>query len=125
MAEDEFSDADDMRLRRRFYIALFHFQQATEKALKAFIYFYSEESRVLFTHAIVDLIQVALQLASDFDAVRSSATLDQYYIPTRYPNGLPGMVPPSRFYQDEDEALRASQLARSVLDLARRKLKDE
>jgi len=42
--------------------------------------------------------------------------LDQYYIPTRYPNGLPGGVP-SRFYTDAEEAQEAMELARSVLDM--------
>ncbi len=33
-AQDEFQDADDLRKRGRFYLALFHFQQAAEKAQK-------------------------------------------------------------------------------------------
>jgi hypothetical protein len=33
-ARDEFADADELRHRQRFYMALFHFQQAAEKALK-------------------------------------------------------------------------------------------
>ncbi|MEO0115843.1 MAG: HEPN domain-containing protein [candidate division WOR-3 bacterium] len=37
-AKDEFEDADDLKKRGRFYLALFHFQQAAEKALKAFLY---------------------------------------------------------------------------------------
>ena len=37
-AKDEFQDADELRKRGRFYLALFHFQQATEKALKAYLY---------------------------------------------------------------------------------------
>nr|MDO8077663.1 HEPN domain-containing protein [Candidatus Freyarchaeota archaeon] len=37
-ARDEFEDADELRKRGRFYLALFHFQQAAEKALKAFLY---------------------------------------------------------------------------------------
>ncbi len=57
-----------------FYLALFHFQQAAEKALKA-------------------------------------------YVPTRYPNGLPGGVP-SRYYDDPEEAAEAAELARQVVELA-------
>jgi len=44
-----------------------------------------------------------------------AARLDQYYIPTRYPNGLPGGVP-SRFYTDPGEAREAMELARMVLE---------
>jgi len=32
-AEDEFKDADELRKLVKFYLALFHFQQAAEKAL--------------------------------------------------------------------------------------------
>lgn len=35
-AEVEFNDADDLRTRKRYYLALFHFQQSTEKLLKAY-----------------------------------------------------------------------------------------
>jgi HEPN domain-containing protein len=34
-AKDELMDADELRKRGRFYLALFHFQQSAEKALKA------------------------------------------------------------------------------------------
>jgi HEPN domain-containing protein len=37
-ARDEFEDADELRQRERFYLAPFHFQQATGKALKAYLY---------------------------------------------------------------------------------------
>jgi len=33
-AQDEYQDAEDLRERGRFYLALFHFQQVAEKALK-------------------------------------------------------------------------------------------
>ena len=36
-AKDEFIDADELRKRGRFYLALFHFQQSVEKAIKAFL----------------------------------------------------------------------------------------
>ena len=36
-ASDEFNDADDLRKMKKFYLALFHFQQSTEKALKALL----------------------------------------------------------------------------------------
>nr|MDO8079381.1 HEPN domain-containing protein [Candidatus Freyarchaeota archaeon] len=32
-AKDEFEDADDLRKKGKFYLALFHYQQAAEKAL--------------------------------------------------------------------------------------------
>ncbi len=47
--------------------------------------------------------------------------LDKYYIPTRYPNGLPGGVP-SRFFDDPKEAEEAMFLVRSVVELVERKI---
>ena len=46
--------------------------------------------------------------------------LDGYYIPTRYPNGLPGSIP-SRFYDDPAEALAAKNLAGGVIALVNKR----
>jgi HEPN domain-containing protein len=46
--------------------------------------------------------------------------LDRFYIPTRYPNGLPGGVP-ARAYRKKD-ALEAIRTAQKVLDLISQKL---
>ncbi|MBW1729170.1 MAG: HEPN domain-containing protein [Deltaproteobacteria bacterium] len=84
-AKDEFEDADE--LRKRFYLALFHFQQAAEKALKAYLYLKVESSLVFLTHSIDDLSEMAIEIDSDFNEVKKAKKLDEYYIPTRYPNG--------------------------------------
>lgn len=115
-ARDEFTDADALRQRQRFYLALFHFQQAAEKALKAFLYQASPSEEIFFTHSLYELIKAAREISPDFAALERAARLDEYYIPTRYPNGLPGGVP-SRFYNDPDQAHEAMCLARMVLEL--------
>jgi len=120
-ARDEYADADDLRKRGRFYLALFHFQQSTEKALKAYLLATVKSTEALRTHAIGDLVATASAVDHDFQSITSAKRLDQYYIPTRYPNGLPGGVP-SRFYDDPVEAAEASRLAGGVLDLVSRKL---
>jgi HEPN domain-containing protein len=122
-AQDEFRDADELRLRGRFYLALFHFQQATEKALKAFLYSVVGSEEIFFTHSVYELIQWAKEGVPEFKKVEKAAKLDQYYIPTRYPNGLPGGVP-SRFYTDPDEAHEAMELSRAVLELVEARLRE-
>lgn len=122
-AKDEFEDADDLRKRKRFYLALFHFQQAAEKALKAYLYIKVVSSEVFYTHSIEDLLEMALELDVEFNEIKQAKKLDQYYIPTRYPNGLPGGVP-SRFYDDPKEAEEAMVLARDVINFAERKIKE-
>ncbi len=42
---------------------------------------------------------------------------------TRYPNRLPGGVP-SQYFDDPEEAKEAMQLAKSVIDLVERKIKE-
>ena len=122
-ARDEFEDADELRKRGRFYLALFHFQQAAEKALKAFLYKRTETVEVFFTHSVYELIEMAKESDSDFDKVQRAANLDRYYIPTRYPNGLPGGVP-SRYFNDPQEAEVAMSLARDVITLVEKKIQE-
>ncbi len=120
-AKDEFQDADDLRKRGRFYLALFHFQQAAEKGLKAYLYLKVKSIEVFYTHSIDDLLEMAFDISSDFKKVAQAKKLDKYYIPTRYPNGLPGGVP-SRYFDDPKEAEEAMELAKSVIELAERKI---
>jgi len=46
--------------------------------------------------------------------------LDRFYIPTRYPNGLPGGVP-AHSYKKED-AIEAIRIDKKILDFLSKKL---
>lgn len=120
-AKDEFIDADELRKRGRFYLALFHFQQSVEKAIKAFLYLNVKSIEVFYTHSINDLIMIAIDIDTEFNKVVSVKKLDQYYIPTRYPNGLPGGIP-SRYYDDPKEAEDAMLLAKKAFELIEKKI---
>ena len=76
-ASDEFKDADDLRERGRFYLALFHFQQAAEKALKAYLLLKTESVQVFFTHSLDELIQMAVESDREFQKVVAAKKLDQ------------------------------------------------
>ncbi len=121
-AKDEFEDADRLRKLEIFYIALFHFQQAAEKALKAYLFLKAESVEVYRIHSIGDLVEMAIEIDPDFKEVEKAGRLDIYYITTRYPNGLPGKVP-SRFFDNPEEAEEAMRLAKSVVELVERKIK--
>lgn len=58
---------------------------------------------------------------ADFQKVVTAKKLDRYYIPMRYPNGLPGGAP-SRYFDDPLEAEEAMRLARDLMDLVERNL---
>ncbi len=75
-----------------FYLACFHSQQAAEKALKGLLYAEGEES--VLGHSVRHLTQRAGTYAPVFsDLVEKWGILDTFYIPTRYPNGLPDGIP--------------------------------
>lgn len=122
-AKDEFEDADDLRKRKRFYIALFHFQQAAEKSLKAYLYMKVKSIEVFYTHSIDELLKMVLEIDDNFKDVVPAKKLDRYYIPTRYPNALPGGVP-SRYFDDPEEAEESMHLAKKVIELVEKKLKE-
>jgi HEPN domain-containing protein len=67
---------------------------------------------------------MAIEIDSDFKEVASAKKLDRYYIPTRYPNGLPGGIP-SRYFDDPREAKEAMQLAKNAIDLIEKKLEED
>jgi len=119
-AHAEFSDALDLEKRCRFYLSLFLYQQATEKALKAFLFSQGEEE--LFTHSVKELIDMAISYDKAFEGIKLAKDLDRYYIPTRYPNGLAGNVP-SEFFDNPEECKDAQVLAKSVIELVERKIR--
>jgi len=89
--------------------ACFVSQQAAEKALKALHYLQGE--RLVIGHALVDLLNPLVPAHPALAPLREIAQqLDQYYIPTRYPNGLPGGVPAEVFTKRQaDEAIVGAQ----------------
>ena len=121
-AQDEFSDADELRRRGRFYLALFHFQQAAEKALKAYLYLTVRSKEEVFsTHSLEDILQKAWAADRDFKEVKKAKKLDEYAIKSRYPDSIPGRIP-SRYFDDPQEAEEAMNLARGVVELVERKI---
>ena len=66
-------------------------------------------------------LEMAGKIDNDFERVKKSKSFDAYYIPTRYPNGLPGGVP-SRFYDDPVEAENAELMAKGVIQLVDEKI---
>jgi HEPN domain-containing protein len=86
--------------------ACFTAHQAAEKAVKAVYYAHHGEAR---GHGVRELL-ASLGLAVS-DAVFEQATfLDRFYIPTRYPNGLPAGVPHDYFSrEDAAQAIAAAE----------------
>jgi HEPN domain-containing protein len=100
-------------LREGFYAqACFHCQQSAEMALKALHYLGG--ARFVPGHSLVELLAPLVQTHAELATFREAAArLDQFYIPTRYPNGLPGGVPADVFSR-EQAAEAVTQAARFV-----------
>jgi HEPN domain-containing protein len=118
-AEEEFKDASTLAKAGRYYLVLYLCQQSAEKALKAFMYLREEEP--VLTHSVATLSTLAASVDRDFASLKDAKRLDEYYIPTRYPNGLPDGIP-ARHYDDPGEAERALALSERVLALVRMKI---
>jgi HEPN domain-containing protein len=105
----------DLVLREGIYNqACFHAQQCVEKVLKALITHYHTNAPPR-THDITDLLKL---LPSDLigDLRDDLIKVDDYYIPTRYPDALPGMLPEG--LPDEQDAKKTVDLARVLLKRA-------
>jgi HEPN domain-containing protein len=118
-AEHDLSDAEYSLTGSRYNLACFLCQQAAEKALKGFLYARGAEH--VYGHSVAELAEACAAMDADFRALRTrAAPLDHYYVPTRYPNSLPGGIPAEAF--DESDARRALELAGSVIRTVRAKV---
>jgi HEPN domain-containing protein len=106
----------EVGLRERFYAqACFHCQQSAEMALKAL--HYRGGARLVIGHSLVELLTSSVGAYPALAPLRSAAArLDQLYIPTRYPNGLPGGVPAEVF--TKEQAAEAIAQARQFVEQA-------
>ena len=98
------------------YLVCFLCQQAAEKALKAVLYATGVES--VLSHSVRQLTErIAAQQGTDGAVFAVGldrwAMLDSYYIPTRYPNGLPAGIPAQVY--NSAAAASALELAEDVL----------
>lgn len=96
--------------------ACFLFQQAAEKAIKALWYAADDDP---WGHSVQRLLQecpAEIASAKRTKSIEAAAALDKYYIPTRYPNGLPDLTPHA-VYRPSDSA-DAAERAGFILDMA-------
>ena len=123
-AIDDLETARILQGNAKYAQCCFHCQQAAEKAMKAVYYAASADP---WGHSVLRLVQGLAKKGlpgETFPALGEKAKrLDQYYVPTRCPNGLPGTIP-SQAYGPED-AQAALDAAGAVLDAVGTHLKYE
>lgn len=112
------NDLDFARLASReefFAQACFMAHQVIEKSLKALAYLRGD--RYVVGHSLTDLISDLQGTYSGLaDFRRVAGKLDRYYLPTRYPDAIPGGLPFEAF--DEAEAEEAVGIAGRIVELA-------
>jgi HEPN domain-containing protein len=90
-------------------------QQSAEKALKSALYYSGASRTRLMTHSTVQLLAEAAPMIPNLEGLMDDAReLDLHYIPSRYPNGLPGGFP---------HAFYGEKAARAALECAGRILR--
>mgnify|MGYP000975413876 FL=1 len=118
-AEQDLIDASYNRDGARFNISCFLCQQASEKAIKAFLYF--KEAEDIWGHSLIDLCEDAKIFDMFFDTIKSEARqLDKYYELTRYPGFLPGGICSEAF--DVNDADRAYELSGLVIEFVKERI---
>lgn len=98
----------------------FHAEQAGQVALKAFLYGRGE--RFVKLHSVKELVEQCRAYDPTFHKLQDAGkVLDQYYIPTRYPDALafPGL--PYESYT-ERQAKEAVKLAGRIVNVVKQKL---
>ncbi len=95
-------------------------EQASQKALKAYLFFTGERSVAI--HSLVKLVVASTEKDKDFETLKDAARiLDKYYIPTRYPDALPMPAVPYEEY-DIDDAQEALNCGKEILGLVNKKI---
>jgi len=93
----------------------FHSQQCVEKILKAFIEFKGKIHPQ--THKLTDILSQIPE--SPFEDLRDGILLlDRFYIPTRYPDALPGSL--KEGLPKESDAEEAIGVAKAIFEKARK-----
>jgi HEPN domain-containing protein len=109
-AKDDIEAAEALHEAGKFSHACFLSQQSAEKAMKALWFAIDGDP---WGHSIQKLVmQFPRQemLAEMEKWLVNAAHLDKFYIPTRYPNGLPDLIPGQTYLaQDSTQAIEKAK----------------
>ena len=98
----DLENAEILFRSNRFNTAVFQSQQASEKAVKSLLF-----SRNLngWGHSTSRLLEKYKELTHQdiSEVINDALQLDKHYIPTRYPDALPGIAPHKAYTRQEAE----------------------
>ena len=117
-AKRDLDQAKSSRAEERHEWACFASHQAAEKALKALHLSLGQEA---WGHVIAQLLrQLPAGSAVPSELLEKGQVLDNFYIPTRYPNGHPSGAPFEHYGPLQSD--QAIQYASQILEFARSKM---
>ena len=119
-AEDDLSFAQ-LGLRENYFSQVcFLSQQVVEKCFKAFLLAKGRTYPRL--HKVIELAALCPEMQEDLEPLKTELKLiDEFYIPTRYPDAIPGGLPGGA--PSADDAALALQTANAILGLVRSHIK--
>lgn len=118
-ATQDLADARLLAEHSRYATACFLCQQAAEKALKGVLY--GAGADAVLGHSVRQLCDDITRMDPDVASRCAEwAVLDQFYIPTRYPDALPGGIPSEAY--TEAQARGAIETAGSAISFARERV---
>lgn len=114
-ALQDLEQAEDSRRAGRHNWACFAAQQAAEKAVKALHLHFGQEAR---GHVIARLLrELPPEVVVPNELIEQARVLDNFYIPTRYPNSHPEGAPFEHYGPIQSE--EAIRYARAVIEFVR------
>ena len=121
-AENDFQFVEWVHKERIFFDkGCFIAQQAGEKALKACLF--AQGERRVIGHSLFELANRLYHADSSFKSINDEVKrLDRFYIPTRYPNGLPGGSPFQVY--TENDLLDAYDDLKKIIEISRKFLEE-
>tara|TARA_B100000315_G_scaffold214536_1_gene213191 strand:- start:314 stop:1042 length:729 start_codon:yes stop_codon:yes gene_type:complete len=119
-AKDDIRSVQSLYKDDIFSHVCFHSQQCVEKCLKAFIRYHNKE--LPKTHALKDLVELCRELSPQLlnQYNIEIQKLDQYYVPTRYPDAALGSLPDG--LPSKSDAGNAKQWANEIFAIISEKI---
>lgn len=102
-AEEDHAAAKSLLQQGHFSHACFFAQQSGEKAVKALWFALGEDPWGHSVQKLIAEIPDGRVLKCMDSMIEKGALLDRYYIPTRYPNGLPDLTPGKAYFKSDAE----------------------
>jgi HEPN domain-containing protein len=115
-AQNDFIMGETLLAANIFNGAVFHFQQAAEKAIKSLLLYSNLQP---WGHSILNLIQDYESSGQNVDPeLKDNArALDQHYTASRYPDAMPDITPMDAY--DESTALTLKERSQAIIDFVK------